>query len=372
MQQHQTRERRRILDHIRLLCSCDAGLEAIAAPICMAVRDFIGAESGALFWLDAAGNPAGFFHDCAPAELKDIFITRFEELFSGLDEPNMVSLTQVVEPSIGRALTDGYMDSFWSGNVHAYLCKPLGHHYFFDMRIDVQGTGRAVFCFWNGPQRPFTQADADSLLPVQLIVQRAAASHGDAAKWQAMSNGTAHLVTDIAASRMHTINAEAESLLMASHLLQQRITMTQPPRIVPGFITQLADMLAIMPNPVMCVPVTTGRIVARASKTRSLSGGDGEEAMMFVSLELEAAVDVMLVEHIMALPLTSFQREVALYAMQGGLRSECETEFGVSAEALKKHLRAIFAATGATKWTDFEAIAKDVVQKYVSAISMPG
>lgn len=360
MHQRQTRKERHTLDHIRLLCDCGTGLEAIASPLCNSVRDLVNAESGSLFWLDASGNAAGFYHDCAPAEIKDIFITRFAELFADPDQPNMVSLTEVVEPSIGRTLIDGYMESFWAGNIYRYLCVPLGHHYFIDMRIDVAGAGRAVFCLWNGPDHPFTQADAARLAKAQPFIQAAAANDGDAVAWYPVTWGTAHLVTDIDASTIHTINAEAEALLMKSHLLQQRIAMTQPPRIVPGFVKQLSDQLAGASHAVMHVPVATGRIVARASRTTSLGGSDGEKEMMFVSLELEAAINVKLVAEVMALPLSTLQRQIALYAMQGGSRADCEAEFGVRDEALKKHLRAIFAATNTTKWIELAAIAGKV------------
>ena len=38
------RERRAIMEHIRLLCHSGAGLQAIVGPLCAAVRDLIGAD----------------------------------------------------------------------------------------------------------------------------------------------------------------------------------------------------------------------------------------------------------------------------------------------------------------------------------------
>ena len=44
-------------------------------------------------------------------------------------------------------------------------------------------------------------------------------------------------------------------------------------------------------------------------------------------------------------------KQIALFAAQGGLRADCEERFGVSQEALKKHLSTIYDATGVPGWT---------------------
>jgi DNA-binding CsgD family transcriptional regulator len=75
-----------------------------------------------------------------------------------------------------------------------------------------------------------------------------------------------------------------------------------------------------------------------------------------VTLDVETPTDVAAVEYLMTFRLSPLQREIALFAMLGGERSECATEFGVSSEALKKHLRAIFDATGTVKWPDLAAL----------------
>ncbi|WP_425230845.1 hypothetical protein [Sphingomonas sp.] len=77
------------MERIRLLCTCGAGLEAIASPLTHSVRDLIGADSESIFWVDAQGLPAGFYCDTAPADLKNLFIVGFAELFDRSDEVNM-------------------------------------------------------------------------------------------------------------------------------------------------------------------------------------------------------------------------------------------------------------------------------------------
>lgn len=57
-------------------------------------------------------------------------------------------------------------------------------------------------------------------------------------------------------------------------------------------------------------------------------------------------------ELLCALPLTFLQKRLALFAMQGGKRADCEKRFGVRSEALKKHLHAVYDATAASSWGD--------------------
>ncbi|MBX3565572.1 MAG: hypothetical protein KF730_13465 [Sphingomonas sp.] len=339
------------MERIRLLCHCGAGVEAIASSLTGAVRDLIGADSAALFWLDESGNPLGFFHDCAPAEVKDLFITRFEELFSGPGEVNMVTLAEIEGPAIGRMFDADFAARFWSGEVYRRLCTPLGHHFMLDMRIEWQGRGRVVFCAWNGPDRPFTLTDAAALEPVRTLISHAVATQRAEAGWRSSASDNAHLITDAGGTRLVAINPEAEAILMASHLLRQHVSMTHQPETAPGFAILLARaMTKGDPGPSAYVPVADGRIVARASRTRAVNSGLG--ALMYVALDLQTPIDVLMIDTVMQLPLTPLQREIALFGMRGGARGDCSALFGVSPEALKKHLRAIYDATNTARWSE--------------------
>jgi DNA-binding CsgD family transcriptional regulator len=58
----------------------------------------------------------------------------------------------------------------------------------------------------------------------------------------------------------------------------------------------------------------------------------------------------------MGLDLTPMQREVAAFAFNGGERKDCADALRVSPEALKKHLRAVFDATGSSRWNDLQSL----------------
>lgn len=341
---------RRALERLRLLCECGAGLEAIAAKACEIIRDLMGADSASIFWLDRYGAPAGFFHDCAPAELKDLFVTRFDELFSLPGEFNMVTFTGSVGPPIGRMLTPEIHAQFRASNVYRHLCVPLGHHYGLEMRIEHRGRGVGVLVLWNGDGRPFTPADVAAAEPLHRLLERALDAERADVVWRSQGSRTAHYITDVSGQHLLAINPEAEAMLNHAHLLGQNVPMARSPRTAPAFSRQLAAMLAQGAPAELRLPVIDGRLVVRASPSRRIAPEGEDELQMFVSVDREAAVDVLAVEALAALPLTFLQKEIALFAAQGGLRADCEARFGVSQEALKKHLGAIYDITGVASW----------------------
>lgn len=343
---------RRSLERLRLLCECGAGLEAVAAQACEIIRDLIGAESGSIFWLDRYGAPAGFFHDCAPPELKDLFVTRFDELFGVPGEFNMVTFTEIVGPPIGRMLTPEIHALFRASNVYRHLCVPLGHHHGLEMRIEHAGRCVGVLVLWNGEDRPFAAADVAAAEPMRRLLERALQTERPDVTWRSQASRTAHYITDVTGEHLLAINPEAETMLNRAHLLRQNVPMAGALRAAPAFSRQLAAMLAGGAPAEMPLPVIGGRLVVRASLSRRIVEGGADEPQMFVSVDLEAAADVLAVERLSALPLTLLQKQIALFAAQGGLRADCEARFGVSQEALKKHLRTIYDATGAASWLD--------------------
>ncbi|PLK27543.1 hypothetical protein C0V78_12085 [Novosphingobium sp. TH158] len=359
-----------MLEHLDLLCSSGAGLEAIAASACDIIRHYVGSASATMFWKGGDGEAAGFYHDCATAELKDLFVTRFEELFSSPDEPNMMSLAESVGPLIGKLVTPEGVAAFQSCNVYRYLCEPLGHHYSLDIRIEVAGRGVAAMFLFNGEGRPFGKRELEAVEPVQKLLAKAAAERREGVHWLSASDRTAHFVTDLEATRLLAINQPAERLLMRGHLLRQNVPIVGEVRKAPGFAMQLAAQLAQGGPASLHLPMADGRLVATATKIRSLAQGDDMHATnMSVSLDLQVPADAIVADHVAALPLTYLQKSIALFAMLGGARRDCEAQFSISEEALKKHLRAIIQVLGVSGWTDLGPLARQVVQDRIAALA---
>lgn len=343
-------EKRRILERLRLLSATSAGLEAIAGPACEIARDLIGAAAASVFWIGDDGLPAGFYHDSAPVGLKNFFIENLDALFSRADQFNMVSLIGSDGQPIGQMLGSRALDHFHRSNVYKYLCQPLRHDHCLDLRVDRDGKGVAVLALWNPLERPFNARHVAALEPVREQLLIAVKRGQRPVNWRTQSSRSSHLICSHSGRTLISIDQEAEFHLCNSHLLKQGIALETELRVAPLFCQQLAHQLAHNASAEVVIPVANGRLLCTGSYTQLRSPGDPAGAHMFVAVDFQTADHVTAVEYVCGLPLTFMQKQIALFAMHEGKRFECEERFGVSAEALKKHLKIIFDATGVNGW----------------------
>jgi len=203
---------------------------------------------------------------------------------------------------------------------------------------------------WDTQDR---ERDVAAAQPLRPLLEQALRTRREDVAWRSLGSRTAHFITDLAGELLLAMDEEAETLLSRAHLLRQNVPMAQSPREAPAFSRGLAAMLGQGAPAEMYLPVANGRLSVRASRSRRVGvEGDGEAAMqMFVSVDLETAVSLHVIEQLSALPLTFLQKEIALFAAPGGARSDCEDRFGVSQEALKKHLRTIYETAGVINWS---------------------
>ncbi len=193
-----------------------------------------------------------------------------------------------------------------------------------------------------------------ALEAVQPLMQHALAAGSHGAKWRPIAPGSPHLIASEDGRELLAIDAEAERILMSSHLLRQNLSLTAQPRQAPGFVALLVGQLAASETAELRLPVPDGRLVCRASRTRILNPVEGRSNSIFVSLSLEIAEEAAKVRYLMSFDLTPLQRDVAAIAFHGGERKDCAEALQVSPEALKKHLRAVFDATGTSRWNDLQ------------------
>ena len=73
--------------------------------------------------------------------------------------------------------------------------------------------------------------------------------------------------------------------------------------------------------------------------------------LVLVTLVLQQPRAARVVREISALGLSPLLGRLALYAAAGGQRAACAQQHQISAEALKKHLRQLYAACGVQEWS---------------------
>lgn len=340
---------RRPWHELDLLCRIGVGLAPIAPDLTALLRHLVGADAAALFWLDEFGLPEGFHHEDSPAHVKDLFLNEFERLFVGEREINVFALAQRKDRRVGHLLSPGA--AYFQSNTYNLLVRASGHHHSLDLRVDVDGQARAVVLLFRTAQRPFADADAATLLRAAPYLQRAIEKSLPPDAWDGLGTQGGHLLLDAAAQRIVLMDEPATALLRSAGQRGTGWHQGKPPDTPPPFVQRLLAS----PHRPLHLPVPGGVLVAQMQAMHAPGNtdhGPGQTTPphLLVALALKRPQRMEVVRRVLSLPLSPLQREIALLAGLGHARADCVPHIGVSPEALKKHLRVIFAATGSRDW----------------------
>lgn len=340
---------RRHWHELDLLCRIGVGLAPIAPDLTALLRQMVGADAAALFWLDEFGLPEGFHHEDSPDSVKDLFLNEFERLFVGEREINVFALAQRKDRRVGHLLEPGA--DYFKSNTYNLLVRASGHHHSLDLRVDVDGRARAVVLLFREASRPFADSDAATLLRVAPYLQRAIEISLPPDVWHGLGALNGHMLLDGSGQRITLMSDPAVALLRNAGQRGMGWRQGTPPEVPPPFVQQLLAQ----PQRPLHLPVPGGVLVAQLHPMSApahdspVPGGSAPDQWL-VELALKRPQRIEVVRRVLSLPLSPLQREIALLAGLGHARADCVAQIGVSPEALKKHLRAIFSATGTRDW----------------------
>ena len=343
--------RRRWLE-LRLLCRPNIGLAAIAPPVCRLAREIVGADAASLFWLDPQGMPLGFFHEDSPLEVRDLFVNEFERLFVGENEINVFSLANAAGAPCGTLIAPS--PDYFRSNTHNLLVRPSGHHHSLDLRVDGEDGGRAVLLLFRDDRAAFTDRDAATLTLFDPLLRRAGTSVADT-KWTGADGASGHLIVDGASLRIVAMSDGVEALLRNSNLVGRGLSLTGPLQTPPRFIAELCRHASRTGSGVAQAIVPAGRLAAEASSMRAPGSDPALPPQILVTLRHEAPTGMAAIAPILERRLSPLRSEILLYAATGGGRDTLSQTFGISKEAAKKHLAAIYRTIGVGRWEDIPA-----------------
>lgn len=333
-----------------LLCRTGAGLAAIAPTACRILRELVGADAAALFWLDRHGLPEGFFHEDSPAAAQDLFLNAFEQLFLGPAELNVATLAGMRGNPAGHLLAPP--PAYFRSNTFNLLVRASGHRHAIDLRIDHEGRARAIVLLFRAAQaRPFTVADLDTLKATAPSLSRALSDGPRAEQWE-VSPLRGQVLVDASGETLLMMNESAEAILRRANTVGQGIQISGPIHTPPRFMRELCADLAAGTGARALIAVPSGRLVVTPERLRTPQA-DGEAVL--VTMQVETPRSLRMFERVMEYELSPKQRGIMLLAALGDDRAEAARRTHTSDEALKKHLAAIYDATGVRSW---EALAR--------------
>jgi hypothetical protein len=356
----------KIWNELDLLCSLGIGLEAIAPDMARLLRELVGAEATAIFWLDERGMPAGFFHEDSPAHIRELFLNEFERLFVGAAEINVAHLAQSHASRIGHLLAPPA--SYFQSNTYNLLVRPSGHHHALDLRIDLRGQARAVVLLFRPKGQPFDPSHAALLQQASPYLERALAAQDLQPKWCANTSLQAHMVVNAGGTQILMQSPQASALLGNANLVGTGLRLSGGSSTPPTFIRQLCAQIPQPQRRAAAFPteashsstcsfaVPGGQL--RASATPLLAShmaATNAAHQVLITLDFMQPAALHAARKVMALEVSPLQREIALMAGLGRDRGDCPQTLGVSKEALKKHLRTVYAAAGVGNWEDLSA-----------------
>lgn len=347
-----------LLKELELLVMTGMGVPPIAPALFSVLSKLVGAEAGGMCWFSEAGVPEGFYHVGATSAVEDLLINHYDELFVGRHEYNPFWYSRNKGLSVGNTLIAS--KEYLRSNTHNLLIKPSNWHFLLDAMVDLDGISRLTICFFRAVKNPFTENDARRLTALIPLLRRIFYTRSKLIVNQQVNLESGHMLISEDGLQVHMIDSLATQLLAKVRLIDQDISMLDRSNIPPQFVTQMAEQLRRDPSQNGrkefelaggTLLVSTCRMTA-SSQLESAAEGARSATNVLVSLEFKPSAAIESVRSISAWGLSPLQGRIAMYAAAGGRRMDCAAHHNVSKEALKKHLREIYAASNCIDWLE--------------------
>lgn len=345
-----TDPQRHLWQELDLLCRIGIGIAPIAQDLAALLRQLIGADAVAVFWLDAQGMPEGFYHEDSPPEVQDLFLNEFERLFVGANEINVFALANHRGRRIGNLVAPGR--DYFKSNTFNLLVRASGHRHTLDLRVEVDGQARAVVLLFRAPGTAYADPEAGLLQRLAPYLERALSAAQPPEVWCGRTARCGHVLLDAAGERILLVDAEAAALLKGANRRGMGLNSQARLEVPPAFLRELCQSLGRCPEASQAgFAILGGALVARAHALTPPDAAPGAQpTQVLVELRELRPTHLDVIRRIKDMKLSPLQREIAFLAGLGKARSNCTEAIGVSHEALKKHLRVIYAAAGVSDW----------------------
>ncbi len=335
--------------HIRQLCCLGVTGEQLMPPLLKAVRQLVGAESAAFFWVDADGDMTSLYAErLLPAPVMQLYFERFYDAGESSFKRAFAQRARATDPVVAvSASTDAERTAYYN-EVMRHLDA---HHVLYGI---VREQGRALgqlSLYRPKTARTFGSGERDELAAIMRYV-----AHGVSQRPRVEAANDA--LVDSADDAIVIVGADGEVRQLAASA-QKLLALATHGRIGPAeglagtgdaarpVLRQLVAALrdaragADVAPPSLAVDNAWGRFVLRAY---ALSDGPVEgDALVAVRIQRQEPMLLRFVDALAGLGLSPQQREIAAGLARGASNQELAESLGVSANTVAYHIKQLFA-----------------------------
>ncbi len=335
--------------HIRQLCCLGVTGEQLMPALLKAVRQLIGAESAAFFWVNARGDMTALYAERQlPAPVMKLYFERFYESGESSFRQAFTSRSQLAEPVTVVTASAAAERTAYYNEVMRHLDA---YHVLYGI-VREQGEALGQLSLY----RPKSTTTFSSTQRAELTSIMRYVAHGVSQRRNDVvaTNGFLDADEDAvfvveADGRIRQLSAAARKLLtLATHggIGPEQIRSGVEEGARPALrqlVAQLRDVLsgAELAPPSLVVDNAWGRFVLRAY---ALSDEPlATDAPVAVRIQRQEPMLLKFVDALQGFGLSPQQREIAAGLARGASNQELAAELGVSANTIAYHIKQLFA-----------------------------
>lgn len=335
--------------HIRQLCCLGLPGEQLMPPLLKGVRELVGAESAAFFWVDASGDMTKLYAErTLPEAAMKLYFERYYATGESAFRSTFIERASQADAVMTVSASEATENSPYYSDIMAQL---EAHHVLYGIvRAHGQAIGQLSLYRPKGA-RPFSAAQRTDLNGIMRYV-----AHGvsQPAPGTAVTGEDFRDAADDAVFMMRVDGALGRLSIAAQKLLSlatqgqigpdeaaNGLADTARP-VLRGLGDRLRSALAgsdVAP-PVLIIDNTWGRFVLRAY---AVSDGPLEDdTMVAVRIVRQEPMLLRFVDALNGLGLSPQQREIAAGLARGASNQELAEELGVSVNTIAYHIKQVF------------------------------
>jgi DNA-binding CsgD family transcriptional regulator len=333
---------RAALAHIRQLCGLGLGSEAVMPALLKSVRQLVGADSAAFFWVDARGEMSNLYAErMLPPETMRRYFERYytspEHAFSERLKERAEKGEFIVETSADQPLR--------ATRYYEEILRPLDAFHFLHAIVHDGRRTRGQLSLYRGHDGPrFNASDKQAVEAVALYLKHCFASAGKLRRGRTDSfRGSDEEALVVASTEGEISTASYRAYALLAHASGEPINRDTMAGTVDRASRDLLKKLA-------------GRLQGRdaspdAPRSLLVENNWGRYRLRAYSLsQFEMGVVIQRQEHLLVrvadamlqLPLSTQQREVALLLAQGMTNAEISKVMGVKINTTSYHVKQLF------------------------------